>query len=140
MENLIATLRTVPMSVSVSVPNSDFWTYEEAKEKVEDAIMGRKKIDRYSYLEKTQDGFGVKLDQTYVVEILPEDQYRLNTGGMKTSTVRNYINDFSPAGISLEQGKWRLKDGSVFRDGIVVNFSGDVVQAKSLTPVASIRR
>lgn len=117
------------LTEKVLAAGGEIYTFDEAKSIVDKARGGKKKLGNNTYLEKTDDGYGIRLHQTYVVEILPDDQYRLDSGGWETVTTKDRINDYSPASISQKKGNWYLNDGTKYRDGIVVDSKGKEVAA-----------
>jgi len=99
--------------------------YETAKTMYE--TTRKRKLQNNTYLVKTDNGYGIKLHNTIVVEYLP-DRTILNSGGWKTPTTKNRINEYMSTGIwSLIQnnGVWLISTGGfgvaatnyVFADG-----------------------
>ena len=78
----------------------------------------KRKLQNNTYLVQTENGFGVKLHDTIVVEYLP-DRTILNSGGWKTTTTKNRINEYMPIGyIYQNKGVWYIGQSDVvFQDG-----------------------
>lgn len=86
-----------------------------------------KLLRRNTRLVRTVDGFGVKLHNTIVVEILPNGNYVLNTGGWETVTTKARINYYSPATVFQRKFKWFISNNLPFYDSITVDSDGKVV-------------
>ena len=84
-------------------------TYKEAEAMWENSR--KRKLQNNTYLVKTDNGFGIRLHGTIVVEYLP-DRTILNSGGWKTSTTKQRINEYMPAGWQIYQkaGVWYISN------------------------------
>lgn len=81
----------------------------------------KRKLDHNTVLVQTQDGFGVQLHGTVVVEYLPEGAIKLNSGGWLTTTTKDRLNKFSPFRIFQSKYEWFIENtkGKIaFHDGI----------------------
>lgn len=94
----------------------------------------RKKIDRNTYLYKTDDTFQVKLHDTIIVTIYPDNTCTLNSGGWFTPVTKERINNYSPKEVRLSQRNkvWYLNDGSEFFDGIIIAENGTPINPMSV--------
>jgi len=92
----------------------------------------KKKLENNTYLVKTNDGYGIKLHNTVVVELLPHNLFSLHTGGYYTNTTKDRINKFAPVRVYSEKGDWYFggwdkKTRIAFNDGMIVDDQGNVV-------------
>lgn len=91
-------------------------TYSEAKDMMQRARYGRRKLENNTWLERRQsdapkDGtyqsdYAVRLHNTDVVTLHPDDSYTLNSGGWRTVTTKDRINRYSPGCVYSERGQW----------------------------------
>lgn len=93
-----------------------------------------RKLELNTYLERIDpDTFGVRLHNTYVVEIHRDGTYTLDSGGWYTVTTKDRINRYSPARVYQRNFGWyfaQAGDGRVeFENGIRVDASGLPVKA-----------
>jgi len=104
-------------------------TYEEALKKIEG---GRNKVSRKvknnTTLHKLVEvngavTVGVKLHDTFVVIMHPNHSVYFS-GGYRTSTTKQRINEFGLCSVYQKNFAWYLKDGTLFEDGIVVDRMG----------------
>ena len=73
----------------------------------------------YAYIE--YDGsVSIALHGTVVVRFFPNGMVRLHSGGWRTSTTKNRINQYSPVGVYQKKGEWFLRDGTPFEDKMLV--------------------
>lgn len=85
-----------------------------------------KKIGNNTYAERLGNGnIGIRLHNTHVVVFTADDHYILNSGGWRTKTTKDRINQLLPSNIRISQKKfaWYVeKNGHImeFRDGMVV--------------------
>lgn len=104
-------------------------SYGEAAE-----VLGSRddlKIANNTTLERIGCTIGVRLHQTVVVSFGVSGDVYLNSGGWQTTTTKERINRYLPAGVSLQtvRGTWQVTDR---RGGkaVVVEFSdGMVIQS-----------
>lgn len=73
------------------------------------------------------DLIGIQLHNTVIVTINQKDEYRLFTGGFRTATTRNRLNQYAPVKIRQLNGQWFI-GGKIFEEGMVVRYE----QASSL--------
>ena len=96
-------------------------TYNECLERIKKARNGRVKLENNTYLYRSGTDFTVVLHNTAVVTVRHNGTFVLNTGGWKTRTTKDRINQFSPARIYQKRGAWYLQDGKEYQDGMVVS-------------------
>lgn len=82
----------------------------------------RRKVGNNTYAEILPDGsVGIMLHSTYVVKIHPDNSATLNSGGWRTPTTKDRINQYSPVRVYQRDWTWYLNDGTPFEDGMVVD-------------------
>ena len=108
--------------------------YSEALELIDsNPRLKRRKLAHNTYLERRKGGeLAVRLHDTDVVTMLPDNTFRLDSGGWRTVTTKERINRFSPARLSQEKRVWYLFTNGcdtrvLFDDGVVIDGSGQVV-------------
>lgn len=102
--------------------------FQEAKNIFEKSR--KRKLYNNTYLTKTEEGFGIRLHETIVVELL-KDRARLNTGGWKTITTKDRINQYSPLRVFQKSHVWYLgTEENPYFDGIEVSYKGKILNAK----------
>lgn len=80
-------------------------TYTECKAKL--GNRSSLKLANNTYLERCGSRqFGIYLHGTRVVTISANGTYTVTTGGYKTETTKDRINEFSPARIFQKNGEW----------------------------------
>lgn len=84
--------------------------------------------------------FAIRLHETDVVEVYPDDTQKLFTGGWQTYTTKDRINGWSSARIYQSNGIWYMNDGSLFYEGIAVAPGGIVVDPVSDKEVKETER
>lgn len=90
---------------------------------------GTKKIANNTYLVPLEDGaVAVRLHDTNVLTILPDNSYILNSGGWQTVTTKARINEFSSARLCQKNGLWTVS-GIPFYDGMKVDAMGNPIGA-----------
>ena len=120
--------------------------YEQAEQQYKKArtIKGekKKKLENNTYLLKDGEDYCVRLHQTVVVRIQPDNTCILNSGGWFTPTTKDRINRFSPKEISLSQSNkvWYLNNGSEFFDGIIVTENGQVINPMPIEHSADLEK
>ena len=77
----------------------------------------KRKLQNNTYLVKTENGYGIRLHDTIVVEYLP-DRTMLNSGGWKTPTTKKRINEYMPISYIYQKGGvWYIgQSDCVFQD------------------------
>jgi hypothetical protein len=112
---------------------------------------GRKKTERNlnnnTVLHRVDDKtLAVRFWNTDVITIHKNGNYTLNSGGYRTVTTKERINEHSPARLYQSKGVWYVSSDTEFTDGMVIDSNGNVVkggnkvQAKKYTKtVANIK-
>lgn len=79
-----------------------------------------KKVGNNTYLVRiSPETIGVRLHDTVVVRIHADGSYTLNSGGWRTVTTKDRINQYSPLRVSQKNYDWFVGD-EPFYDGIKV--------------------
>lgn len=85
----------------------------------------RRKVGNNTYAEILPNGsVGIKLHNTYVVKINPDNTYTLNSGGWQTVTTKDRINEYNPVRVYQRDFTWYVKINGKeypFIDGMVVS-------------------
>ena len=111
-------------------------TYEKAQEML--AKRSIRKLARNTYLRQEGENVVIKLHNTDVITISPNDVYTLNSGGWRTPTTKERFNTFSPANVSQERSMWYVTEGKYptpwesrkvvpYADGIQIDSDGNVI-------------
>ena len=87
----------------------------------------KRKIGNNTYLEQIDEVFIVRLHNTDIIKIYPNNTQAISSGGWQTSTTKNRINEYSFASISQQKGTWFLRNGEKFFDGMIVDSDGQIV-------------
>jgi len=61
----------------------------------------------------------IRLHETIVVTIYPDDAVKVNSGGYRTSTTKNRINKYSPVKVYQKNHQWYFDDGRKFEDNTI---------------------
>ena len=72
----------------------------------------------------------IRLHDTNIVIVNNDGTMILNSGGWLSSTTKERINRYTNAGISQRNSVWYMRDGSLFYDGMTINFDGTPVKPK----------
>lgn len=89
-----------------------------------------RKLENNTYLHRTPDGhLAVRLHATDVVTFYPEKTV-LHSGGWRTVTTKDRINEYSPVRIYQTKGVWYMPDGSLFYDGVAVDVTGGTIDPR----------
>ncbi|MDX1492947.1 MAG: hypothetical protein R3253_02655, partial [Longimicrobiales bacterium] len=81
--------------------------------------------------------YAVRLHETDVVTIHPGGTYTLNSGGWRTPTTKNRINDYAPVTVFSMQGVWYVRgagETSLFHDRMIVGSDGRILTKKDPEP------
>jgi hypothetical protein len=88
---------------------------------------------------KTDRGYGIKLYNTVVVDVCPNNTYRLDSGDWRSVTTKERINRFAPINLgqhnfvwyvwNSEQQPYWVKNAprTVYDDGMVIDSDGKVL-------------
>jgi hypothetical protein len=92
-----------------------------------------KKLGHNTYMYKTKNAYEIQYRDTVVVTRFPDDSVKLNSGGWRTPTTKQRINEYIPIGYSLyqEKGLWYVSTPTgetlLFQDGMKIDPHTDVV-------------
>ena len=102
-------------------------------QKFDSLLTGRcrqqKKIGNNTIAHRIDDKtIGIKLHATDVVVYHQDGRVVLNSGGWRTVTTKDRINNYSSARIGQCKGVWTLHghNGAVFADGLTIHPDGSV--------------
>lgn len=80
--------------------------YQYFNEKLVGRNAKSKKLANNTYCIRNEDSIGIRLHQTNVITYFPNGRVVLNSGGYKTATTKDRINQFSPFRINQDKGIW----------------------------------
>lgn len=111
--------------------------YQTADSKLTGRCQWQRKIGNNTWLIRDADAIHVKLHNTDIITFFSDGRVKLNSGGRRTSTTKNRINEFMSTGWYLQQKNfdWFLQryDGAKpraeFEDGIVIYPDGSITLA-----------
>jgi hypothetical protein len=113
-------------------------TYQNGVEML--ARRHNRKLGNNTYLSRLDDAtLAVRLHATDVVLIHADGTYTLNSGGWRTVTTKERLNNYSPARVSQKKNVWYVhhSTGTVaYQDGMKVNHDG--APASTLPPVKEV--
>lgn len=97
--------------------------------KAAEILKGRqkRKIDNNTYLEQVDEVFIVRLYNTDIIKIYPDNTQVLRTGRYKTVTTKNRLSEYSFTRVNQDKHVWYLRNGAEFTEGVRVNANGEVV-------------
>ena len=82
---------------------------------------GERKVGNNTYAYIEYDGsVSIALHGTVVVRFFQNGLVQLNSGGWRTHTTKDRINQYSPVGVYQKKGEWFLRDGTPFEDKMLV--------------------
>lgn len=98
-------------------------------EKAAEILNGRnkRKIDNNTYLERVGEVFVIRLHNTDIIKIYPDETQVITSGGYRTATTKSRINEYSFAIVDQVKGSWYLRNEQEFFDGMRINANGEVV-------------
>lgn len=98
--------------------------------KAAEILNGRqkRKIDNNTYLEQIDEVFVVRLYNTDIIKIYPDNTQVLFSGGYRTVTTKNRISNYSFTRVNQDKHIWYLRNGTEFTEGVRVNANGEVVE------------
>lgn len=91
------------------------------------AVRDQKKLAGSTYLRKEGSQFIVTYHDTDIVKFIDDSKVELNTNGCLKLTVKNRLNEFSPARISQKDGIWYVYSNGnkvAYHDGMIVDSTG----------------
>jgi hypothetical protein len=103
--------------------------YRELDEKLQGRNKDRRKVGNNTYAERRDDGsIAIRLHATDIVTVSPTGLLILESGGWRTVTTKDRINQYLPAGYSLyvNRGIWYLQcpngDTLNYADGMTIDY------------------
>lgn len=120
------------MSYSNTYTDKKLMTHAELIELIETARDKKSKpLQNNTRAELRDNGnVAIKLHDTDVVTVSPDNVYTLNSGGWQTVTTKDRINAYAPVSITQRNYIWYMGDGSLFYDGMEVKANGEIVKPK----------
>jgi hypothetical protein len=109
--------------------------FESAKNKA-----SGKPIANNTRIVKRDNALAIRLHETDVLTIHPDNSVTYNTGGWKTVTTKERLNSYGPARIYSNRGTWLLSVAGkeyVFADGLTISADGNVSGAGELSDKAN---
>ena len=79
-----------------------------------------KKVGNNTYMIRLGSDIGIRLHNTVVVTIHPDNTYTLNSGGWQTVTTKDRINQYSPIRVYQSKSIWYVGQGEPFYDNMKV--------------------
>lgn len=93
-----------------------------------------RKLANNTYAERKDDGsIAIRLHQTDIAVFKPDGTIVANTGGWKTHTTKDRLNEYLPARIWQKSGRWFLGENGTtieFADGLTFHPDGTITGAK----------
>jgi hypothetical protein len=87
--------------------------------------------------------YHIKLHSTHIISYFANGEVELNSGGWRTSTTKNRMNEYAPVGISQYRGLWTVRYAGKdypYADGMVINTStGEVKGILDVDPKAEVK-
>lgn len=109
-------------------------TYQQLNEALTGRNTQRRKLANNTYAERRSGRvIAIRLHQTDIVTFFPDGKIVASTGGWKTHTTKDRLNDYLPSRIWQKSGRWFLgSNGSTveFADGLTFNPDGTITGAK----------
>ena len=106
-------------------------TKKEILEGIEN-VTSSKKIANNTVKATLSSGEEIVILHKTIIVSKKDGRYTLNSGGWRTATTKERINDYSPARVWQKNSLWYLDGGNLFYDGIVINYNGEIVSKKIL--------
>lgn len=120
--------------------------YQEADEMLQGRNKESRKLDNHTYLLRHPDSITIRLHRTDIVTYYPDGKTMLTSGGWKTPTTKNRINQFSPVEIMQAAGRWYLLGENrenrqvFFYDGMIIKKNGKVAKLLKNDPTDRIMK
>lgn len=118
-------------------------TKSEIMNGVTKEVTSSKKVANNTYAIRYGDGtMAYRLHNTDVVTH-GTDFWELNSGGWRTNTTKDRINDWNPFKITQKNGQWFVQAGNKtydFYDGIRFDIDGNLISKVKATNTAAIER
>lgn len=98
------------------------------------------KIAHKTYIQMRRMSCVIRLHETDIVLIRPDNTYRINSGGFRTTTTRRRMNHVLPCVINQKNSLWSIGD-SFFEDGMLVGHDGAIIgESTPLSEAVEIKR
>lgn len=111
------------------------YLYEKLARDMTGRNKDSRKVGNNTYKVRRDDAIAIRLHQTDVVTVFPDDSIKLDSGGWRTVTTKERMNAWLPTPWHLwtEKGVWylgrRSDDTYLYADGIVIEADGTVIGA-----------
>ena len=96
-------------------------------------------IGNNTTIENRPDNISVKYHDTDIVSYFPDGKTKINTGGWKTSTTKERLNNFTNISIYQKKGIWYVINNSkeyFYKDGMTINKDGSISGADKVSKKA----
>jgi hypothetical protein len=114
-------------------------TYTSLNESLTGRNQQRRKLANNTYAERRELGaIAIRLHQTDIVTFYPDGRIVANTGGWKTLTTKDRLNEYLPVRIWQKSGRWLLgSNGSTieFADGLTIHPDGSISGGRAQSDV-----
>lgn len=125
--------------------------YITADEKLQGRNMLSRKVDRNTYLVRNSgvpgDSIHLKLHNTYIITWYADGRTELNSGGWKTVTTKQRINEFLEGYfVAQQRGVWYLEQRSdwtrigVYEDRLTIHPDGTITNMKPLSDTKKLAK
>lgn len=98
--------------------------YQQADRMLQGRCRESRKLGNNTYLVRRDGGIAVRLHATDVVTFKLNGDVLLNSGGWRTPTTKDRINQYAPVIIAQERGVWFVGGNNVFADNMVIHPDG----------------
>ena len=105
-------------------------TYQRAKELMKKARNGQRKLTGNTYLFLMPDNlsYGICYHRTTIIVIHPNNRYTLNSGGWRTVTTKQRMNNLAGAHVFQHDWQWFYGDKNTpYSDHCTIDESGKLV-------------
>jgi len=108
-------------------------TYQQLNEQLTGRNAQRRKLGNNTYAERRGENIAIRLHATDVVTLKPDGTVIANSGGWKTHTTKDRLNEYLPVRIWQKSGRWFTgQNGHTveFQDGLTIAPDGTITGAK----------
>lgn len=109
-------------------------TYESASERLTGRCQQRRKLSNNTYLCRRTDSIALQYHATDVLTWNSDGSVTLDSGGWLTLTTKQRLNEFGPARVHQDKGRWYVSYGGetyAYADGMTLHSDGSVTGAMS---------
>jgi len=114
--------------------------YTTLNEQLQGRNHNRRKLANNTYAERHEDAIAIRLHDTDILTFYPDGRIVATTGGWKTHTTKDRLNQYLPGHrIWQHRGRWLLGSNGAqveFADGMEFRPDGTIVGAKDQTAIA----